>query len=103
MKSMQTKDIGNKVYYSNLLQRYARRLIQDEAEAARLVKKVLDDEHIPDDMAPCKRLRNILKTDLLNHCNYWKQSQIFDQPPVYLPKYNQQFSKVENNDHKSIT
>lgn len=103
MKSMQTEDIGNKVYYSNLLQRYARRLIHDEAEAARLVKKVLDDEHIPDDMAPCKRLRNILKTDLLNHCHYWKQSQIFDQPPVYLPKYNQQFSKVENNDVKSIT
>lgn len=100
---MKTESIGNKAYYSNLLQRYARRLINDEAAATSLVKKVLDDEHIPDAMAQCKRLRNILKTDLLNHCHYCKQSQIFDQPPVYLPKYNQQFSKVENNDIKSIT
>lgn len=103
MKPMQTEDIGNKAYYGKLLLRYARRLIHDEPEAARLVKKVLDDEHIPNDMTPCKRLRNILKADLLNHCHCWKQSQIFDRPPVYLPKYNQQFSKVENNDIKSIT
>ena len=102
MKPIQTEDIGSKAYYSKLLHRYARRLIHNEAEAARLVKKVLDDEHIPDAMAPCKRLRNILKTDLLNHCHYWMQSQIFDRPPVYLPKYNQQFPQVENNDIKSI-
>ena len=102
MKPIQTEAIGSKAYYSKLLHRYARRLIHDEAEATRLVKKVLDNEHIPDGIAPCKRLRNILKIDLLNHCNYWKQSQIFDRPPVYLPKYNQQFSKVENNDIKSI-
>ena len=103
MKSMQTEDIGIKAYYSKLLLRYAKRLINDEAEAERLVKKVLDDEHIPDGMAPCKRLRNILKTDLVNHCHYWKQSQIFDRPPIYLPKYNPQFSKTENKDSKSIT
>lgn len=102
MKTIHVQTQATLTYYWTLLQRYARRLIHNEIHAAILVKKVLDKECISDSTIPCKRLRNILKTDLLNHCYYWKQSQILFRPPVCLPRYKKQLSVVENKSISAI-
>lgn len=72
-------------YYKPLLQRYARRIINDAAIAETLVKKVLEAQYDIDELAPSLRLRQILKTDLLNRCHCWKQSQIFNRPLIKVP------------------
>jgi hypothetical protein len=66
-------------YYDKLLQRYARRVINDTAVAAIIVKEVLESQYDLNGLVPAKHLRQVLKTDVLNRCYYWRQSQIFDK------------------------
>jgi hypothetical protein len=66
-------------YYDKLLQRYARRLINDATAAAVIVKDVLERQYDLNGLVPAKHLRQVLKTDVLNRCYYWKQAQIFDK------------------------
>lgn len=68
-------------YYSSLLQRYARRFIHDAEVATVIVKEVLEAQYALNGLAPAKHLRLVLKTDVLDRCFYWKQSQIFDNVP----------------------
>jgi hypothetical protein len=67
-------------YYDKLLQRYARRLVKDAEVAAAIVKDVLERQYDINGLVPAKHLRQVLKTDVLNRCYYWKQSRIFDKP-----------------------
>ena len=96
MKTIDVQTQSTLTYYRALLQRYVRRLIHDEIQAAILVKKVLDKACISNSIVPSKRLRNILKFDLLNHCYYWQQAQILFRPPVCLPRYKKQLYVVKN-------
>jgi hypothetical protein len=73
------------VYYQPLLERYARFILKDAEIAISLVKKVLEDQYEFNDFVPSTRLRKILKADLLYHCYYWQQSQIFDRPLIKVP------------------
>ena len=66
-------------YYDKLLQRYARRLVNDADVAASIVKQVLEAQYDVNGLVPAKHLRQILKTDVLNRCYYWKQMQIFNK------------------------
>lgn len=84
-------------YYHPLLQRYARRLIHNAAVAEILVTQVLKDQYAIDELAPRTQLRNVLKTDLLNRCHYWRQSILFDRPPVKVPP----FRLIKNDDKKN--
>ena len=70
--------------YSALLQRYARRLVQDEATASNIVQKVLESQYELNALLPCKHLRQILKADVLNHCYYFLQAKIFDRPLIKI-------------------
>lgn len=72
-------------YYQPLLQRYARCILKNAEVAKSLVIKVLEDQYEFNDSVPSIRLRKILKADLLNHCYYWKQSQLFDRPLIKVP------------------
>lgn len=72
-------------YYQPLLQRYARYILKDAEVAKSLVTKVLEDQYEFNNSVPSMRLRKILKADLLNHCYYWKQSQLFDRPLIKVP------------------
>jgi hypothetical protein len=72
-------------YYKPLLERYSRRIIRDESIAKCLVKKVLEVQYKNNELAPSPDLLKILKADLLNHCYYWKQSQIFDRSLIKIP------------------
>src|SRR5574340_1246840 len=74
-------------YYDKLLQRYARRLVNDASAAAIIVKEVLEAQYDINGLVPAKHLRQVLKTDVLNRCYYWKQSQIFDRPPVRIEEF----------------
>jgi len=87
--------------YEPLLKRYARRLIHDEALSEKLVKQVLEDQYNIDKLNPSPRLRQILKTDLLNRCQFWKLSQIFDPPVIKAPleenvKLNEHINQSKN-------
>lgn len=87
---MQTKDALKEemiAYYYPLLQRYARHLINNIAVSEILAKQVLDNQCKLDGLAPAGNLRQILKTDLYQRCFYWRQSTIFDAPPVAVPRY----------------
>jgi hypothetical protein len=75
---MQTTLVNIVAYYDPLLQRYARRLIQNEDAAADIVQQVLEAQYQINGLVPAKRLRQVLKTDVLNRCYFWLQSQIFD-------------------------
>jgi hypothetical protein len=66
-------------YYSPLLERYARRLINNEAVADLLVTDVLEDQYEIDKLAPSDYLRQALKSELCNRCLYFKISQILDR------------------------
>ena len=77
--------VGAIEYYKPILQRYARRILNNEAVAKSLVKKVLKGQYKNSELAPSKHLLEILKADLLNHCYYYKQSQIFDRPLIKVP------------------
>jgi len=85
MKRFNPPFVGANEYYKPLLQRYARRILKDEAVAKSLVKKVLKRQYENNELAPSRCLLEILKADLLNHCYYYKQSQIFDRPLIKVP------------------
>ncbi len=72
-------------YYKPLLERYSRLIIQDETVSKCLVKKVMEDQCGNNELTPSQDLLKILKADLLNHCYYWKQSQIFDRSLIKVP------------------
>ena len=72
-------------YYKPILQRYARQILNDEGVAKSLVKKVLKGQYENNELALSKHLLEVLKADLLNHCYYYKQSQIFDRPMIKIP------------------
>jgi len=84
---METTAITNSTayYYYAALQRYARRLIKDEAAAADIAAQALKDLAHTEGPVICKRLRQFIKMDVQNRCHYWKQSRIFDRSPVYIP------------------
>lgn len=72
-------------YYQLLLQRYARRLVQDEILAESIVKDVLESQYNINSLVPSKHLRQVLKTDVLNSCYYHIQSKIFGRPVIKVP------------------
>ena len=71
-------------YYTPLLERYARRLINNEVVAELLVTEVLEDQYEIDKLAPSDHLRKALKIDLRSRCLYFKIAQIFDRPPIKI-------------------
>ena len=72
-------------YYQLLLQRYARRFVQDEVLAENIVTEVLESQYNINSLVPSKHLRQVLKTDVLNKCYYHIQSLIFDKPLINEP------------------
>lgn len=70
------------LYYNLLLQRYARRLVHDEAIAETIVREVLECQYDFNSLVPSRHLRQVLKTDVLNCCFYHIQSKMFDRPLV---------------------
>jgi hypothetical protein len=78
MQTRQSTLVNTVAYYDPLLQRYARRIIQNEAAAAVIVQDVLEAQFQINGLVPAKHLRQVLKTDVLNRCFFWLQSQIFD-------------------------
>jgi hypothetical protein len=82
-------------YYDKLLQRYARRVINDAGMAAIIVKEVLETQYDINGLVPAKHLRQVLKTDVLNRCFYWKQSQIFERSSVRIEEFK--CLKTDNN------
>lgn len=85
MERFNPSSVGTTEYYKPILQRYARRILNDEAVAKSLAKKVLKGQYENNELTPSKHLLEILKADLLNHCYYYKQSQIFDRPLIKVP------------------
>lgn len=75
MERFNPSSVGTTEYYKPILQRYARRILNDEAVAKSLAKKVLKGQYENNELTPSKHLLEILKADLLNHCYYYKQSQ----------------------------
>lgn len=71
--------------FHTLLQRYARRLVKDDAVAAAIAGQALEDLLHTEGPVIDRRLRHFLKTDVHNRCIYWKQSRVFDRPPVAVP------------------
>jgi hypothetical protein len=84
-------------YYYPLLHRYARRLINNIAVSEILAKLVLEDQYKLDGLAPAADLRLLLKTDLYQRCFYWRQSNIFDAPPVAVPRYGASVTDNKKN------
>lgn len=82
---MQTTLVHIVAYYDLLLQRYARRLIQNEDAAADIVQQVLEAQYQINGLVPAKHLRQVLKTDVLNRCYFWLQSQIFELSSRKVP------------------
>ncbi|MGN6195284.1 MAG: hypothetical protein ACTHOB_10120 [Ginsengibacter sp.] len=72
-------------YYQLLLQRYARRFVQDEILAEKIVRDVLQSQYNINSLVPSKHLRQVLKTDVLNQCYYHIQSLIFDKRLIREP------------------
>jgi hypothetical protein len=72
-------------YYTPLLKRYARRLINSEWEAILLVNDVLKDQCEIDRLVPSDHLRQVLKFDVRLRCFYFNQSKIFARPPIGFP------------------
>lgn len=85
MKKDNTSPETTIAYYYPLLQRFARRLIYNNAVAEILAKMVLDDQFKLDGLHPSGHLRQLLKSDLVNRCHYWRQSIVFDRGPEKLP------------------
>jgi hypothetical protein len=75
-------------YYQLLLQRYARRFVQDDNLSAKIVEEVLECQYNINSLVPCKHLRNVLKTDVLNKCYYHIQAIIFGQEITNKPLPN---------------
>ena len=80
MKTIRLSLVCTVRYYTPLLERYARRLINNEWEAILLVNDVLEDLYEIDKLETLNHLRQLLKFDLCNRCFYFIQSQIFDRP-----------------------
>jgi len=74
--------------YAILLQRYARRLVQDESIASNIVQEVLEFQYDINALVPSKHLRQVLKTDVLNHCYYYLQAKIFDRPLIKISDFS---------------
>jgi hypothetical protein len=72
-------------YYQLLLQRYARRFVQDEILAETIVRDVLQSQYNINSLMPSKHLRQVLKTDVLNQCYYHIQSLLFDKRFIREP------------------
>ena len=83
-------------YYDKLLQRYARRLLNDATVAATIVKQVLEAQYEVNGLVPAKHLRQVLKTDVLNRCYYWKQSKIFDKAPIQFKGFTYSNPDTDN-------
>ena len=62
-------------YYEPLLIRYARRMVHDETEAAKLVYDVLQTQYDRDELKPSKYLRSELKNTLWTRCYDFMQSK----------------------------
>ena len=71
-------------YYDPLLQRYARRLVHDDATAAYIVLQVLECQYELNSLVPSKHLRQVLKADVLNYCFYHIQVTMFDRDKSLL-------------------
>jgi len=73
-------------YYFPILQRYARRVVKEEDNAAALANEILQEQYELDALEG-PLLRRRLKQALQLHCYYCLQSRIFDKPMVkgYLP------------------
>lgn len=71
--------------YAILLQRYARRLVQDETVAIKIVQEVLEFQYDLNALVPSEHLRQVLKTDVLNNCYYHIQAKIFDRQLIKVP------------------
>jgi hypothetical protein len=78
MENYQPHLLKTVTYYQLLLQRYARRFVQDEILAENIVRDVLQNQYNINSLLPSKHLRQVLKTDVLNQCYYHIQSLIFD-------------------------
>jgi len=91
--------VNTVAYYDPLLQRYARRLIQNEEAAAVIVQDVLETQFQINGLVPAKHLRQVLKTDVLNRCFFWLQSKIFDLsgPKLSLSDVVKPMADSENN------
>jgi hypothetical protein len=91
--------VNTVAYYDTLLQRYARRLIQNEEAAAVIVQNVLEAQFQINGLVPAKDLRQVLKTDVLNKCFFWLQTQIFDLsgPKLSLSDVVKPTTNNENN------
>lgn len=72
-------------YYYPLLKRYAESIIHNAEAAESIARKVLEDQYEINCLVPAKHLRQVLKTDVLNRCYYWQQSQIFLRPLITVP------------------
>lgn len=88
-------------YYRPLLQRYARRLIKDETVSSVLTNRVLKDQFHGDGLTPSKHLRQVLKTDLLNRCQYFRNFVVFDRPPVKISEINDALDLYETDNKKN--
>ncbi len=75
-------------YYNSLLIRYALRYFGNGVSASPLVIKVLADKYEHIKLGPSKKLRLILKHDLLNHCYFHKHFAALDRPPIKVPLSN---------------
>jgi DNA-directed RNA polymerase specialized sigma24 family protein len=72
-------------YYYPLLKRYAERITGNPDAAESIARKVLEDQYEINGLVPAKHLRQLLKTDVLNRCYYWQQSQFFVRPLIKIP------------------
>jgi hypothetical protein len=73
-------------YYYPVLQRYARRIVKDDRDAATLANEVLQEQFELYGFEGTL-LRRRLKQALQLHCYYYLQARIFDKPMIkgYLP------------------
>ena len=73
-------------YYFPILQRYARRIVKDESDAAALANEILQEQFELYGFESAL-FRRRLKQALQLHSYYYLQARIFDKPMVkgYLP------------------
>lgn len=69
-------------YYKPLLERYARRILRDEAAALKMVQRVLDFHWVCYGDACLEQRRLRLKESTRLHCFYFLQCRSFDRPPL---------------------
>ena len=101
MQTRQITLVNTVAYYDPLLQRYARRIIQNEAAAAIIVQEVLEAQFQINGLVPAKHLRQVLKTDVLNYCYYHIQAKMFDRPVIKIPLRN--FLKAIESNEQAVS